>query len=72
MEEIKVQIEECKTKTASEVALREPLDGEREKMLKELAELQKENSQLTAKVKMYEKCDPKRMEEFASKKKICQ
>ena len=40
-------------------------------MLKELAEAQKENAALTAKVKMYEKCDPKRMEELATKKKAC-
>ena len=58
-------------KTDLEKSLREPLDGERDQMLKELAELQKENSQLLGRVKMYEKCDPKRMEELAQKKKTC-
>ena len=41
-------------------------------MLKELGELQRENGELAARVKMYEKCDPKRMEELAAKKKVCQ
>jgi len=71
-EEIKKQIEETGVKTDTEKGLRVPLDGERDEMLKELAELQKENSTLSTKMKMYEKCDPKRMDELAQKKKVCQ
>jgi hypothetical protein len=70
-QEVKTQIEEAKAKTLTEKELREPLDGERDEMLKELSELQKENSTLSSKIKMYEKCDPKRMEELAAKKKVC-
>ena len=71
-EEIKKQIEETRVKIDTEKGLRVPLDGERDEMLQELAELQKENSTLSTKMKMYEKCDPKRMEELAQKKKVCQ
>ena len=72
-EEIKKQIEETSAKIDTEKGLRVPLvDGERDEMLKELAELQKENSTLSTKMKMYEKCDPKRMDELAQKKKVCQ
>ena len=71
-EEIKKQIEETRAKIDTEKGLRVPLDGERDEMLQELAELQKENSTLSTKMKMYEKCDPKRMDELAQKKKVCQ
>jgi len=40
-------------------------------MLKELSELQEENSELKEKLRVYEKCDPKRMVELESKKKVC-
>ena len=71
-EEIKKQIEETRAKIDTEKGLRVSLDGERDEMLQELAELQKENSTLSTKMKMYENCDPKRMDELAQKKKVCQ
>ncbi len=71
-EEIKNQIDECQVKIAAEKESRVSLDGEREKMLKEYADLLKENQELKNKMKMYEKCDPKRMEELSQKKKISQ
>ena len=40
-------------------------------MLAELAELKKENSGLTQKMRKYERCDPKRLQELATKKKVC-
>ncbi len=43
-EEVKKQVEETAGKTEVEKGLRDPLDGERDQMLRELAELQKENS----------------------------
>ena len=40
-------------------------------MLEELANLKKENQQLKQQNARYERCDPKRLEELAVKKKIC-
>ena len=51
--------------------MRDPLDGERDTMLKELAELQKANADLKDKTKQYERCDPKRLEEIATNTQIC-
>ena len=39
-------------------------------MIDELQALQKANAELTNKVRIYEKCDPKRMEELSHKKKV--
>ncbi len=47
------------------------MGGEREEMLKELDELRKENQEITAKLKLFEKCDPKRLEEITENKKKC-
>jgi hypothetical protein len=47
------------------------LDGEREAMLAELATLQKESAELSEKMRVYEKCDPKRMTELKQKEKVC-
>jgi hypothetical protein len=41
--DIKAQLDEMRAKIAAEKALREPLDGERDRMLGELAELRAEN-----------------------------
>lgn len=43
---------------------RVPDGGNREDLLKELIELRKENAELTKKASLYEKCDPKRVEEI--------
>jgi septal ring factor EnvC (AmiA/AmiB activator) len=68
---VKTQLEECKSKIAAEKELRLPLDGERDRMLEELAELKKENQTLKQQNARYERCDPKRLEELAVKKKVC-
>ena len=39
-------------------------------MLKELNELRKENQELGKKLQVYEKCDPKKMEELKQKVKL--
>ncbi len=65
---MKQQITEVQLKIAQEKALRDPADGERERMLAELQELQKENAELKTKMKLYEKCDPKRLEEIEANK----
>lgn len=70
-EEVKLQNDECHSKIALEKDLRESMDGERERMLKELSDLQKENSDINVKLKMYEKCDPKRMDELSFNRKVC-
>ena len=70
-QDVKTQLEECKSKIAAEKDLRVPLDGERERMLEELAELKKENQMLKQQNARYERCDPKRLEELAAKKKVC-
>lgn len=69
--EVDLQIEECKAKTKFEEEAREHLDGERDELLKELAQLQQTNSELAGRLRVYEKCDPKRMEELKTKWKVC-
>jgi len=39
-------------------------DGDREAMMKELEDLRRENQLVTAKLKLYEKCDPERLKEI--------
>ena len=40
-------------------------------MLKELEAVRKENNEVSGKLKMFEKCDPKRLDEIEVKKKAC-
>lgn len=70
-EEVKLQITETKEKIKLERDLRDPMDGERDQMLKELSALQKSNSQLTSSIQQYERCDPKRLEELAVNTQVC-
>ncbi len=70
--EVKTQIDECQAKITAEKEARLSNGGDRDKLLQEYAELMKENQALKSKMKMYEKCDPKRMEELSQKKKVCQ
>lgn len=62
--ELEQQIADVLAKVEVEKSLREPLDGEREAMLAELAELQQVNAELTEKLRVYEKCDPERLKEL--------
>lgn len=47
------------------------MDGQREEMVEELEALRKENTEMKSKIALYEKCDPKRLEEISSNKKLC-
>eukprot|EP00347_Sterkiella_histriomuscorum_P010958 403374287 len=69
--EVEKDISEAEVKIEQEKEVRVPMDGKREQMLKELEELKKENSELNTRIKMYEKCDPKRLDEINANKKIC-
>lgn len=44
--DVKAQLDDTRAKIAAEKGLREPLDGERDQMLEELAELRKQNQAL--------------------------
>jgi peptidoglycan hydrolase CwlO-like protein len=69
--EVQKEIDECHVKIQKEKEARDSLDGEREAMLAELATLQKESAELSEKMRVYEKCDPKRMTELKQKEKVC-
>ncbi|CDW84744.1 UNKNOWN [Stylonychia lemnae] len=64
-------IEEIEAKIQMEKNSRISNDGEREQMMKELEELRKDNQQVVAKLKLYEKCDPEKLKEINENKKKC-
>jgi hypothetical protein len=51
--------------------MRECDDGSREQSLKDLALLKQQNQALVKSIGLYEKCDPKRLEEIKSSKQVC-
>lgn len=65
------EIAELEAKIAEEKLSRQSLDGDRDLMLQEHDELRKEHAMLSQKIKLHEKCDPKRLEEIATNKKLC-
>ncbi len=69
--QISEEIKECERKIAAEKETRTSNDGDRESMLKELEQARKENNELSGKLRLFEKCDPKRLDEIAVKKKAC-
>lgn len=65
------EIAELEAKLAEEKLSRQSLDGERDLMLQEYEDLRKQHAMLSQKIKLHEKCDPKRLEEIATNKKLC-
>jgi len=70
-DKLKLQIEELKQKIIEEKAKRADPEGTREKNLKKLQELRKEAEGVKIELKAFERSDPKLLEKFQKKRKIC-
>ena len=65
-------MDEVREKMENEKKLRDCDDGSREEKLAELLRLRKANQEFAKSISLYEKCDPKYLEEIKGKKKICE